>query len=554
MNLEQSQKETSIESTIKKIKKSEAEKEVRDAAEEFETGAVAEAIKDEMPAGKEDKDEFGITAETEKLVKEMELNPEAKERKDGRERLKRHIAEIQEIVKKYDAVDLINPSGRITEEGRLTYKEEIKIFKEKIKKDPNYNPTFTYPQVEEIKIDDIESKIKDLGTMRERIGAEENNEHIKRIVFECIDTSLAEMNFIMAVKNEDDAMAYQYSAEAFGDIDKELVTKNETYYQNKLKVGSYIDNPLRKGLKEIKLSSQDLKDILQIALDVLGLSSFKINLKSNVANISISDTRKEIKIPENNEYTGERVVEIVSHEICTHAISMMNFNEAGFQGVSIGKNATTFQEGIAMLSEEKAGEHIFGDKKPIDKDWFIHAMEYRREGNGFGATYLEMKKRISDQFIAQDIEPQKAEMDAEKESLNICRRIFRGMHDFSSNSSYYYTKDSCYFRGFIESQKMAEKGLDHYLTDLKVDPYLLPYFLSLKVVPEKALYANRKVIEAIWDKKGFTRDFLENYDWYKENTQMDRHVAYRREFGQIDEEVDGIKRKMEEKNDKKILK
>lgn len=390
--------------------------------------------------------------------------------------------------------------------------------------------------------------------MRERIGAEENNEHIKKIVFECIDTSSAEMNFIMAVKNKDDATAYQYSAEASGDIDKELVAKNETYYQNKLKDKSYIDNPLRKKLREIKLSSQDIKDILQIALDVLGSSNFKINLKSNAENISISDTRKEIKIPENNKYTGERAAELISHEICTHAISMMNFNEAGFQEVSIGKNATTFQEGIAMLSEEKAGEHIFGDKKPIDKDWFIHAMEYRKKGNGFGATYLEMKKRILDQFIAQDIESQKAEMDAEKESLNICRRIFRGMHDFSSNSSYYYTKDQCYFRGYIESQKMAEKGLDHYLTDLKVDPYLLPYFLSLKVVPEKALHANRKVIEAMWDKKGFTRDFLENYDWYKENTQMNRHMAYRREFGQINEEVDKIKQKMEEKDDKKILK
>ena len=542
MKLEQ----PSIESTIKEIKKAEAEKEVKDAVEEFEIEAVAEAIEDEMPVNLEDKDEIEKTTETEALVEEMELNPEAKERKEAMERLKKYIAEIQEKTEKYDTVDMINPSGRIVDGKRLTYKEEISLFKEEIQKDSNYNPVFTYPQTEEINIDDIESKIKDLGIMRERIGAEENNEHIKKIVFECLDTSSAEMNFIMAVKNKNDAMAYQYSAEASGDIDNELVKKNETYYQNKLKDRSYIDNPLRKKLKEIKLSSQDIKNILQIALDVLGSSSFKINLKSNAENISISDTRKEIKIPENNKYTGERAAELISHEICTHAISMMNFNEAGFQGVSIGKNATTFQEGIAMLSEEKAGEHIFGDKKPIDKDWFIHAMEYRRKGNGFGATYLEMKKRILDQFIVQDIEPQKAEIDAEKESLNICRRIFRGMHDFSSNSPYYYTKDSCYFRGYIESQKMAEKGLDHYLTDLKIDPYLLPYFISLKIIPEKALYVNRKVIEAMWDKKGFSRDFLENYDWYKENTQMDRHMAYRREFGQIDDEVRDVKQKMEE--------
>lgn len=542
---------SSIDSIIREIEKAEEENKVKDVIERSEVGDVAEAIGEEISIDEGENDGLERTIRTEALVEEMDLNSGAKESKEAKDKLKKYIVEIQEKTNKFDAVDMINPSGRIKEGCRLTYKDEIKIFREEIKKDPNYNPVFTYPQIEEIDTADIESEIKDLGMMRKRIEMEESNAYIKKIVFECIDTSLAEMNFIAAVKNKDDAMAYRYSGEAFGDIDDDIVEKNETYYQNKLKDRSYIDNPLRKKLNEIKLSSQDLKDVLQIALDVLGSNNFKINLKDNVENISISDSRKEIKIPENNRYTGERATELISHEICTHAISMMNFNEVGFQGVSIGKNATTFQEGIAMLSEEKAGEHIFGDKKPIDKDWFIHAMEFRKKGNGFGSTYLEMKKRILDQFIAQDVEPQKAETNAEKESLNICRRIFRGMSDLSSNSPYYYTKDSCYFKGYIESQKMAEKGLDHYLTELKVDPYLLPYFLSLKAVPEKALYVNRKVIEAMWDKNGFTRNFLEDYNWYKENIQMDRHITYRKEFGQIDEEIKGVRKKMEEDDKQK---
>lgn len=483
-------------------------------------------------------------------IKEAENGMESASETEGEmERLKKQIAEIREITKTYDAVDMVNPSGRIVGGKRLTYKEEINLFKEEIKKDSSYNPVFTYPEIEKLDSYEMDLRISELAEKRKSIE-EEPNEDIKKIVIECIDASLAEMNIIKGVKENNDTKTFNSCVEAYGDIDEDLVSESEIYYQNKLKDVSYVDNPLRKKLKEVKLSSQDLKDIFQLALEVLGSDEFRINLKNNVENISISDARKEIKIPEGNTYSGERTMELVAHEICTHAVSMINSNKAGFTGVSIGKNVTAFKEGIAMLSEEAAGEHMFNDKKPIDKDWYIHAMDFRKKGNGFGAVYLEMKERILRQFLAQKVERDEAEKNAEKESLSICRRIFRGMSDLTSNSSYYNTKDACYFKGYVESQKMVEKGLDHYLTDVRVDPYLLPYLIALKAVPEQAKITNRKVIEAMWDIKGFSRDFLENYDWYKENTQMDRHMAYRREFGQIDEEVEEVRKKMENRDQK----
>lgn len=539
MKFETPKEDRSVETIIKTIKEAKEKDDVRNAINESEKEATIEAVRIDVPGGQK---------EMEEVIKELELNPESSEMKETRERLKKHMAEIQEIVKEYDAVDMVNPSGRIINKKKLTYKEEISLFKEEIKKDPNYNPIFTYPEIEKLDSNDIESTIKRLADKKRKVIEGEQDENVKKIVLETIDTSIAEMNIIKSVKEKNDTETFNSCIGAYGDIDEDLVSKNETYYENKLRDVSYIDNPLRKKLKGIKISSQDLKEIFQLAFDVLGSDEFRINLKTNVENISISDTRKEIKIPENNTYTGERTTELVAHEICTHAVSMINSNEAGFTGVSIGKNVTAFKEGIAMLSEEAAGEHIFNDKKPIDKDWYIHAMDFRKKGNGFGAVYLEMKERILRQFLAQKVEREEAEKNAEKEALSICRRIFRGLYGLSSDSSYYNTKDACYFKGYVESQKMTEKGLDHYLTDLRVDPYLLPYLISLKAVPEKAKIINRKVTEAMWDKKGFSRDFLENYNWYKENIQMDRHMAYRKEFGQIDEEAQGIKDAMK-KND-----
>lgn len=510
---------------------------------------MMKAMKNSFEFNNEERD---ISSVISRIKKAEESSRDVSERdEEVVERLKIKIAEINEITKGCDAVDIVNPSGRMEEGRRLSYKEEIEKFKKEISKNPEYNPVFTYPKIEKLNVDDLKERIKSLEALKDEVGAEEN-EHLKNIVNECAGTALAEMNFILAVKNEDDEKAYQYSVEAFGDIDQKLVDENEEYYKNKLKNNLVFDNPLRKKLREIKLSSEDLKDMFQVALDVLESKDFDINVIRDEENISISDTRKEIKIPDDKRYSGERVVELVSHEICTHAISMMNSKNVGFEGISAGKDVTTFKEGIAMYSEEKTGEHIFGDHKPNDKDWYIHAMEYRKEGNGFGKTFLELKKRILEQYLAQGVEQKKAEKNAEKDSLTICRRIFRGMHDLSANKNYYFTKDACYFRGYMESQKMMDEGLDHYLTDLRVDPYLLPYFLSLKALPEKALHANREVIEAMWDKKGFSRDFLENYDWYKENTQMDRHMAYRREFGQINEEVLGARKKIVEDLENKV--
>ncbi len=86
MKFEEQKNNPIIEETISEIKKTEAEKEVKDAVEGFETEAVVEAIKGEIPVNKEDKDELEKTTETEALVEEMELNPEMKERKEARER------------------------------------------------------------------------------------------------------------------------------------------------------------------------------------------------------------------------------------------------------------------------------------------------------------------------------------------------------------------------------------------------------------------------------------------------------------------------------------
>jgi len=474
---------------------------------------------------------------------------ENKERnREDIKRLKKHIERIYESVKEYgDTYDFVNPSGRIKDGRRLSYREEMEIFKKEIKNNPDYNPIFTYPKIEKLKEEHLKEKIKSLKKIREQINCGEENEHVKKIAVEYLNTSLAKINFLLSVKNKDDKKAYKYSAESYGDIDSALVLRADEFYKRKLEDNNACRNPLRKKLKEIKLSSEDLKEFFQMAKRVLKIDGFNIELRKDEESISISGKEK-IKIPEGKNYQADRVIALCSHEICSHVVAMENSKKAGFPGIYAGKNASAFQEGIAMYAEQKTEEHIFGDYLRNDKDWFIYAMNCRKKKNGFGRIYLALKKRIKEQFLFQGFDKNRAEEKAEEKALMVCRRIFRGMSDLSSKSNYYYTKDAIYFKGYIESKKMVEKGLDHYLTDIRVDPYLIPYFLSLRAIPEKSLIANRRVMEAMWDKKdSFMKDYLIDNDWYRKNTMIDRHFAYRKEFGQIDREINGIRKEMSKK-------
>jgi hypothetical protein len=531
-----------IESTIKEIKKAEVKREFENAMEGYEAEAIAEAVKNEIPTN-EKKDELEQVFEREKLIEKMEFNPEIKERSESKERLKKYMEGIYDKVKPYiDTYDLIKPSGRIENGERLSLEEEHKIFKKEIKNNPDYNPIYTYPLIEEIKREDIEKTIKYLEEKKEDI-IKDPDENTRLIALEHLESMGARVNFILAEKDKNDKMVYEYSVLAYDDIYEDLVKINESYYQDKFKDNSAYNNPLREKLKKIKITSEDLKDIFEIVKDVLGIKGFNVELRKDEEGISVSDTEETIKIPKNKKYSVYKAIGLASHEVTTHVISIENSKAAGFPGIYAGKNATTFQEGIAMYTEQKTEEHIFGDSWPNDKDWFIHAMDCRRKGNGFGRVYLEMKERIKNQLIAQKFDENIVENESENKALMVCRRIFRGMNDLSSNSKYCYTKDGAYFRGYIESIKMAKYGLDHYFTDLRVDPSLLPYFISLKAIPEKALYANRKVMEALWKKNGFIRNFLEN-----EDVQRDRAMAYGKEFGQIDREVEEAKEEMKKNN------
>ena len=88
-----------------------------------------------------------------------------------------------------------------------------------------------------------------------------------------------------------------------------------------------------------------------------------------------------------------------------------------------------------------------------------------------------------------------------------------------------------YYKGKMGLAEMEKEGVDKYLYMSRIDPALIPSLKKLGAYAnEKGLSMAREAVKQIWQDKGWPVDYIKDKKWYEENTQMDRHWAYRKEF------------------------
>ncbi|MCK5085419.1 hypothetical protein KAK05_01780, partial [Candidatus Parcubacteria bacterium] len=152
-----------LESTISEIKEAEEEKEIKDILEDTEKEMVAIAIKSEMEGLSEN--------ETELVLEKIEINQEAKERREAKEKFIKYSKEIYKTGKDYEMVySHFEPSGA---EGR-DFNQEVDLFLERRKDDGGYKPTFTYPEMDKLDIQKAENDLKNLKIIEENVKNETN--------------------------------------------------------------------------------------------------------------------------------------------------------------------------------------------------------------------------------------------------------------------------------------------------------------------------------------------------------------------------------------------
>ncbi len=554
MNMEQPQKEIPIESTIKEIKKAEADSEVEISSEEFEIEAVAEAIRNEMPVNKKDKGEFEITAETEVLVEEMELNPETKERKEAREKLVEYLEKIDKVGKKYATVyeyfEIYGSDGR-------SYDKEFDDFLEKRKENSEYCPTFEYPEIRDLDLKKVNIDKEDLLEIKKRLDKEKNYD-LKIICEKVIENIEDKIAMLESVKNGDFDNAFKYTVKAYGDIDDELVRRAEDIYETKInKKENSKSKPEKESEIEAQLKSEifepeDFKSYFEMLIKKAGFEKdgWEVIITPKVRSLDVCSASKDydhpvVLVPERREIEadGLEFLELLNHEF-THIITQTYNKRNGLGGISIGPAYETFTEGIAINSEIEIEKEIFGKSESdiaVDTPYYVLGMKKAKDGANFPQTFDYLMELYKKELEQEGIDKDKINNKAIKKIKKVCRRIFRGFNP--KEGGRYFPKDKAYFEGKLGAKKMEKAGFANYLYESKIDPEMIPYLIRLGAYTRKENLENvREIVIKLWrdkdwpmeyikDKKWFPEDFIKNQEWYEENTQMDRHLAYRKEFG-----------------------
>jgi len=504
---------------------------------------IKEIEKDELGEGKTKEQEEKMSPELEKLLE--------------------YSKRIFEIAKEYESVySYLEPMGIDPDTGELrSFNEEFEDFLEKRKEDSSYCPSMSFPELEKIDIKKLNNDLNELEEIKEDVLKE--NEHIKEVVFGQIEPIKTKINFLTESKNRNLEKSFEFGKQSYGDIDEELCENAHNDYDKTMELLKNIPpkSDLEELLEENEFDAEDLKELFELALKKGGLENdFKVVIKKNISNMSVSygehgHPYNVILIPENRMVNGVALLQKLAHEL-TH-VTAHTFSPK--QGIYLGgRDSEPFTEAIAQKSEDEIMIDVLSEedgKKFLEYQtdnslYYILAMEQVKNGSNFAQTYEHIFDKKDEELLlkngyykaenekeASEIK-EKSEDKAMKFSRNICRRIFRGFDPKEGGK--YFTKDMIYYKGKIGLAEMEKEGVDKYLYMSRIDPALIPSLKRLGAYAnEKGLNMAREAVKQIWKDKGWPVDYIKDKKWYEENTQMDRHWAYRKEF--MNEDMTGLK-------------
>ena len=476
-----------------------------------------------------------------------EMNPELK-------KLLKYSERIFEIAKNYESVySFLEPMGVNLETGELrSFDEEFDDFLEKRKKDSNYCPSMLCPELEKIDTSRIDDNLKELKEIQKDASGE--NKYIEENVFWQIEPIITKINFLIEAKNENLEESFELSKQAYGDIDEGLCKNAINDYDETMDLLENVSpkSDLEKLLEENEFDAEDLKEFFELALRKGELEKdFKVVIEKGISNMSVSygdldHPYNVILIPENRIVNGAVLIRKLAHEL-TH-VTAHTFSPK--QGIYLGgKDSEPFTEAIAQKSEDEIMIDVLGEKegkeflkyRMDDYLFYVLAMEQVGKGFNFAQTYDYIFNKKYEELLSRngyyetknkketsEIK-EKSEDKAMKFSKRICWRIFRGFD--SKEGGKYFTKDMIYYKGKMGLAEMEKEGVDKYLYMSRIDPALIPSLKKLGAYAnEKGLSMAREAVKQIWQDKGWPVDYIKDKKWYEENTQMDRHWAYRKEF------------------------
>jgi hypothetical protein len=377
------------------------------------------------------------------------------------------------------------------------------------------NPAFSYPA---IKIDDIAAKEKALLELKSKILAEEPNEVIRKAYQWKINAKLAELRMIACAgatanpettPKEKAGLLHRfsrYSEFIFGAPDKEVfafsidslkktaeglessedpqiaraandfmlaLPVNKIEYtppaeptpeliarvekETLREVGKMIDLPERSE----KFTAEEIKPVIEDILAALEAKGWTAVIE-NQPIFSISQAKRQVKIPVKANHTRERLQALIAHEIGTHVVRRLNGERSKFKLLGLGLDRyDQGEEGVTTIREQSIQKKF--DQNPWLERHLAIGLAAGLDGtpHDFREVFGVMQKYHYMLSLKSGKNPAKAKVEADQKAWDRCVRTFRGTD--CKTKGVCFTKDIIYAQGNIAVWDVIGKNPDELM-------------------------------------------------------------------------------------------
>lgn len=411
----------------------------------------------------------------------------------------------KKVSSEIDFLEVITPDRLRINGEEKTLAEAKKIWVAAAKKGEYLDVSFVYDQERLLKYNQKKEELEDLKIqINDKLRTERDSvSHFQLVNYLTVVTNqlraievanqLVQSQSAVITETGLDAINHfneNYLRQIYGTPDNQVIQMVSDVTPERLKPHRHktkIPAETRKKLEETKVSSEELAKMFEETMDyysnIIGHDvSFKVVIDNKATACCVyprySDGEPRITVPGNKEYSLQRAIELVAHEICVHWFDHV----IGAEFMLLKEGDDTMTEGHALANESMIHQKYSGEEY-IPKPFYIYAMKLSNAGKSFA----EIGEAIMKKYDA-----------APANAFTAAYRVLRGSVGEGNLSSFAFTKDRAYFEGYIFAESLIKKGKAAYL-DFSVlsrkhfDDFMKTFKVSIPIASRSRLIA--KIIE-----------------------------------------------------------
>lgn len=393
------------------------------------------------------------------------------------------IAEqVGELTGTWNPVEIYTPDPE-------SLKQEKEKFFEAFRQEQAYEPAFTYGYADGFDISGAKEQLPLLLQETRRTSPRNERDRLFRVALRAkIMDDLATCDLLDGIQQKNEELIASASKQKYPPVDLVLLAHAENLYQ-KMASGETEEAPSssdeallshkqQKLLKESQFNAEQIKEAFEWALNKYGVlrsganpDGFQVVVSPRATAIDVRDKSEDpttIYIPTDRVVSGEKLGELIAHEIEAHARQSMNGLEMFILGGGKYKmDGEILYEGLAKRYDQSYHQRFFGVEAGEPAPWYTLAANLASQGASFSEIFHDQYQRHLHVLLKVPADqPLKVDQSADSDQISKAMdrawtatyRVMRGHTDMSNPYGFAMSKDLAYLKGDLMDKQLRQLG------------------------------------------------------------------------------------------------